>query len=155
MSKSIVLTVPQLQTGRCARRSYSAALIAICGASLIPVGLYFALWRPRLLPEDVRFMGADLEELQGVAPNVSPWLRQVFRVLGGYILATGALTVTVAATTFRRRERGSAIAIALTGTASVGTMAISNRIIRSDSRKPLVALAGVWAGALVLHVRGK
>ena len=134
---------------------YSAGMIAICGAALVPVGLYFALWRPRFLPEDARFTGAPLAKIEAVAPTISPWLGLVFKVMGGYVIATGILTAYVAATTFRRHERGSTIAVALGGAASIGTMAVVNVVLDSDFKKPLVGLSALLGLALVLHSRGR
>jgi len=49
----------------------------------------------------------------------------VFWVLGGYISATGFLTVYLAATAFRARARGADVAVAVAGVASIGSMAVS------------------------------
>jgi hypothetical protein len=51
-------------------------------------GLYFILLRPSLLPEDVRYMGLSAAQLDAVRPQLEVWLTQVFRVMGGYVLAT-------------------------------------------------------------------
>lgn len=133
----------------------SAAIAATCGIVLVPMGLYFALWRPRLLPEDVRFIGSTLADVEVTAPNISPWLGHVFRVLGGHVIANGILTTYVASTTFRQHEPGSMTTIALAGATSIGTMTATNLLLDSDFKKPLIGLAAVWALALFLHIRGK
>ena len=75
----------------------SATLLAGAGASLVLVGLYFLFLRPALLPEDVRFMAISEEQMASVGPQLEAWLSQVFDVMGGYVVATGILTMTLAA----------------------------------------------------------
>jgi hypothetical protein len=134
---------------------FSTALISVSGAAAVPVGLYFMFARPRFLPEDARFTGAPLEAIETVAPKMSPWLGHVFQVLGGYVVATGVLTVHVAMTTFRRRERGSTSAIVAAGVSSFGTMTVVNVLLRSDFKKPLIGLSSIWSLGVFLHLRGK
>jgi hypothetical protein len=57
-----------------------------------------------------------------VGPRLAEWLTHVFIVLGGCAVATGALTVTLAATSFRAHGRGPAIGGAIGGAASIGLM---------------------------------
>ena len=66
-------------------KPYSSAVLAFCGVALIGVGSYFIFLRPALLPEDVRFIGAPLPQLQATAPNLLQWLNRIFWVMGGYI----------------------------------------------------------------------
>ena len=134
---------------------YSATILAECGLILIGIGLYFVLVRPPFLPEDARYAGATLTELQAVAPGIAQWLGRVFWVLGGYIAATGILTLYIATTLFRTRARGSAIAVALGGIASIGSMAVVNVLVNSDFKWPLVGVSALWGLALVLYWRGK
>jgi len=134
--------------------SLSTALIALSGAAAIPLGLYFMFVRPRFLPEDERFTGAYLEAIETVAPRMSRWLAHVFRVLGGYVIATGVLTLHVALTTFRRQEIGSGAAIAAAGLASFGTMTAINVSLGSDFKKPLIGLSATWAAGMILRVLG-
>src|SRR5262245_6896969 len=82
----------------------SAMLLAAAGLALMASGLYFLLLRPPLLPEDVRFMDLAEVQLGAVRPRLEAWLTHVFRVMGGYVLATGVLAATLAATSFRRHE---------------------------------------------------
>lgn len=62
------------------------------------MGAYFAFLRPPLLPEDIRYMGSSLGQIQSAIPGLRPWLARVFGVLGGFIFAAGLLAVYVAAT---------------------------------------------------------
>lgn len=137
------------------RGPYSAVIVGGCGLILVGIGLYFLWARPALLPEDARYMGATLLELQTVAPGIGMWLDRVFWVLGGYITATGILTVYLASTAFRARARGAGIAVALAGVASIGSMAAVNVLIDSDFKVPLVAVAALWGLAMVLYWRGR
>ena len=134
---------------------YSTALVALSGAVAVPIGLFFMFARLRFLPEDERFAGASLRAIEEVAPRMSPWLAHVFQVLGGFVIATGILTVHVAMTTFRRRERGSTPSLVAAGVSSFGTLAIVNVLLRSDFRKQLVGLSCVWAVGVLLHLRGR
>lgn len=137
------------------KRPLSATLLGICGVILVGIGLYFIFVRPAFLPEDARYTGASLAQIQAVAPNVAQWLNRVFLVLGGYIAATGILTVYLATSPFRNRTRGAGMAAALAGVASIGLMATVNVIINSDFKWPLIGVAALWAIALGLFWRGK
>ena len=78
------------------------------------------------------------------------WLTHVFDVMGGYIVATGVLTITVAATSFRTRDWIAVIGALAAGIASIGWMAIVNFEIDSDFKWALLAMAVVWACSLAL-----
>jgi hypothetical protein len=134
---------------------WSARILSGCGVLLIGMGVYFVVGRPPFLPEDVRYAGATLKDLQYVAPELGEWLDLVFWVLGGFIAATGILTGYVAVTAFRVRTRGAGALVALAGIASLGSMALVNVLIDSAFKLPLIALAALWASAVVLHARGK
>lgn len=107
-------------------KPYSSTVLALCGVALIGIGSYFIFLRPVLLPEDARYIGASLPQLQATAPNFSQWLGRVFWVMGGYILTTGILTVYVARASFRKRTRGVSVLVALTGLTSIGWMTVVN-----------------------------
>ena len=137
------------------RAPVSAVAVGGCGLILAGIGLYFLWLRPTLLPEDARYLGATLEELTTVAPGMGTWLDRVFWVLGGYITATGLLTVYLAVTAFRARARGAGVVVAVVGVASIGLMAVVNVLIDSAFKVPLVAVAGLWGVAIVLYWRGR
>lgn len=128
----------------------SAILLAVAGIMLIGTGLYFLLVRPPLLPEDVRYMGLSPDQLAAIRPRLEAWLTYVFRVMGGYVLATGVLAATVAVTSLRRHEWGAGIGAMLGGAASIGWMAIVNFMIGSDFKWVLLGMALVWAASLAL-----
>ena len=128
----------------------SARVLTGVGVALAAMGIYFVLLRPPLLPEDVRYLSLTSEQLGPVQPHLEAWLRQVFRVLGGYILATGVLTITLAATSFRAHHWGAAMGAAIGGAASIGLMAAVNFSIDSDFKWILLAIAAAWASSLVI-----
>ena len=129
----------------------SAVALALGGAILMALGLYFAVLRPPLLPEDPRFMGSTLAQAQEALPGLLIWLRRVFWVMGGYIFTTGLLTVYVALTAFRSRARGAASVVAVSGLASIGLMVVVNFVIASDFRWLILSFALPWAVALALY----
>lgn len=131
-------------------RSLAAGALAVGGLILIGMGLYFVFMRPALLPEDARYMGSTVAQIQDILLQLAPWLRRVFGVLGGYMLATGLLTVHVAMTTFRSGRRGATMIAAVSGLVSIGGMAVTNFAIDSDFKWLLLAFTLPWVVALAL-----
>jgi hypothetical protein len=131
----------------------SSIVLIMAGVTLIGVGLYFILLRPPLLPEDVRYMALPAAQLDILRPRLEPWLTHVFRVMGGYILATGVLAVTLAATAFRAHQKGAVIGALIGGSASIGWMAVVNFMIGSDFKWVLLGMALLWACSLGLFWR--
>jgi hypothetical protein len=125
---------------------WTASSICLAGASilLIGTGCYFWFLRQPLLPEDVRYIGLT-GQLDVVRPALESWLTQVFRVMGGYIVATGALALTLAVTSFREHQPAAAIGVSIGGIVSIGLMAVVNFIIKSDFKWVLFGMALVWA----------
>ena len=115
------------------------------------MGAYFVFVRPPLLSEDLRSMGTSLAAIQASVPGLFLWLRRVFWVLGGYMLATGLLTVYVALTAFRVRASGAAPVVALAGLSSIGWMVVVNFVIDSDFKWLILAFAFIWPLALALY----
>jgi uncharacterized membrane protein HdeD (DUF308 family) len=128
----------------------SSVLLALAGIALMGAGLYFLFLRPPLLPEDVRYMELSAAELGPIRPRLEAWLTQVFRVMGGYVLAAGVLTVTLATTSFRTHHWSAGIGALIAGAASIGWMAVVNFIIDSDFKWSLLAMALLWAASLAL-----
>ena len=129
---------------------HSSLVLAVAGAALVGMGLFFILLRPPLLPEDLRYMGQVVAQFDAVRPRLEAWLTQVFRVMGGYVLATGVLAITLAATSFRAHHWGAALGVAIGGAASIGLMAAVNFIINSDFKWTLLTVALLWAFSLGL-----
>ena len=128
----------------------SSIVLILAGVTLIGVGVYFILLRPPLLPEDIRYMDLPAAQLDILRPRLELWLTHVFRVMGGYVLATGVLAVTLAATAFRAHQTGAAIGALIGGAASIGWMAVVNFMIGSDFKWVLLGMALLWACSLVL-----
>jgi hypothetical protein len=128
----------------------SSIVLILAGIALIGTGLYFIVLRPPLLPEDVRYIALPAAQFDVLRPRLEPWLTHVFRVMGGYILATGVLAVTLAATSFRAHQPGAAIGALIGGGVSIGWMAAVNFIIDSDFKWVLLGMALLWACSLVL-----
>ncbi len=130
---------------------FSTWLLAGCGVWLIALGLYFALLRPPLLPEDPRFMGTTLAQIRADVPGLENWLKRVFTVLGGFMAGAGVLTVFLAPA-MRLRLRGTSWAIALSGALTVGLMSATNFALHSDFRWLLLIPALVWLAGLAAYV---
>jgi hypothetical protein len=130
----------------------SSVLLALVSAIILGVGIYFMVFRPPLLPEDVRYMHLTATELATMEPRLAPWLSQIFRVLGGYAAATGLLGIALAATSFRTRHPGALVGAFAAGLASIGLMAAVNVAIDSHYKLPLIVLAALWFTALITFV---
>src|SRR5262249_30037346 len=122
------------------RWSASSILLAISG--MLVIGCYFLFLRPALLPEDIRYMNLAPAELQSVGPRLAAWLSHVFRVMGGYVTATGVLTHTLAVTEFRQRHSWAVAGASLAGVASIGWM------INWDFKWVLLGMALVSAASI-------
>lgn len=128
----------------------SSIVLALSGLAVVGIGLFFIFLRPPLLPEDMRYIGMSLEQLQATQPRMASWLLHVFRVLGGYALATGILTVTLAVTSFRQHQKTAGVGAFVAGAVSIGWMAVVNFLINSDFKWVLLGIALVWLLGLVL-----
>ena len=113
------------------------------------MGAYFAFLRPPLLPEDLRYLGTSLAQIQSTIPTLLPWLSRVFGVLGGYLFATGVLTVYLAAASFRDSKPLPTAVVAISGLASIGWMAVTNFLIDSDFKWLLLAFVLPWLVAVL------
>ncbi len=111
---------------------YSSKTLALCGIILMGIGLYFALFRPPLLPEDVRYIGISFAKIESDVPHLLNWLNKVFWVIGASMFTSGLLTLYIAATSFRKRARGAAAVMALAGFSSIGWITIVNFMLGSD-----------------------
>lgn len=135
------------------RLPLSAKVFLVCGLWLVALGLYFALLRPALLLEDPRYIGSSLEAIRAAVPGLERWLGLVFKVMGGFMVATGALTVFAACRWLAKRERGTFAALAVAGAASVGLMSATNFLLHSDFRWLLLLPALLWLLGLACYLR--
>ena len=134
---------------------FASALLTAGGFILIGLGLYFIFLRPALLPEDLRSIEASLAQIQSTLPELQTWLSRVFSVLGGYMIATGLLTIHVAATNFRSESQQAIAVVCVSGVASIGWMVVNNFMINSDFKWMLVVFSLPWIGAFLLFWIGK
>ena len=116
------------------------------------LGLYFIALRPPLLPEDPRFMGTTLEQIRAAVPGLEGWLKNVFRVMGGFMAGAGVLTLFVATVAMPLRLKGTSWALAISGALTVMLMSATNFALQSDFRWLLLVPALVWLAGLTLHV---
>ena len=134
------------------RRSGAEWLIAGCGVWHVALGLYFIFVRPALLPEDVRYMGADLQALQAAAPRLSGWLDKVFTVMGGFMAGAGVLIAYFGWAVMPLRLRGTMAVLVSTGALTLGLMSAVNFVLHSDFRWLLVLPPFGWAAAVLLYL---
>ena len=132
-------------------RLFASASLALGGFILIGLGLYFIFLRPSLLPEDLRYMGATLAQIQNTLPDLQIWLSRVFGVLGGYMISTGLLTIYISATSFRTEKLGATTVVCVSGLASIGWMVTTNFVIGSDFKWLLLAFSLPWIVALLFY----
>jgi hypothetical protein len=135
------------------RSSISRWLFVFCGVWLVAQGLYFILLRPALLPEDVRFVSSSLDVIRAI-PRLVEWLNRVFTVVGGFMVAVGVLTLTIARS-LPRPVLAHTTALALAGVFSVGLMCFVNFQIDSDFKWVLAVPAAAWLLATISYARGK
>ena len=134
------------------RQRISGWIFVACGVWMMGLGTYFVAFRPPLLAEDLRHIGSSLADLQAALPRLEGWLDRVFGVVGGFMAGAGALTIFVAATAVRRRERGTGATLALVGLLTVVGMSATNFAIDSDFKWVLLAPALLWIAGMVCYL---
>lgn len=135
--------------------SVSTWVLGACGVWLMGLGLYFIFFRPPLLPEDPRFMGATLVQIRLGVPGLEGWLTKVFTVMGGFMMGTGVLTVFVATTVMPNRVVGTTRVLVLTGVLTVALMSATNFALDSDFKWLLVVPPVLWAAGLCVDAVGR
>ena len=133
------------------RRGTAEWLIASCGVWHIGLGLYFIFIRPALLPEDLRYLGTDLQALQAFSPGLADWLGKVFTVMGGFMTGTGVLVAYFGWEVMTNRPRGATLLLVVVGVLTLALMSAMNFALHSDFRWLLAAPPAVWAAAVVLY----
>lgn len=139
-------------TPRRFRRRISVLIFLTCGIWLIGLGLYFALLRPALLPEDPRYIGRSLAQIQSALPGLERWLSHVFTVMGGFIAACGFLTAFLATTAVSTRQKGTGTVLLLAGLSTVLTMSWTNFAIDSNFKWLLLVPAVLWFAGIAFYV---
>jgi hypothetical protein len=97
-------------------------------------------------------MGTSLVVIQQTLPGLSSWLRRVFWVMGGFMLASGLLTTYIALTAFQQLPRSARVVVTLANLVSIGWMTIVNFMIDSDFKWLLLAFNLPWILALFLSL---
>lgn len=124
------------------------------GIWLIALGGYFMLMRPALLPEDLRYLGSSAIQVQTLLPQLAPWLRNVFTVMGGFMAGCGVLVIFVGVRAAPQYALATAAALGCAGLLSVTTMSWTNFALDSDFKWLLLAPVFVWTLGLVSYVVG-
>ena len=123
--------------------------LGLGGLILMGMGGYFVFLRPPLLPEDARYIGASLVQIQSTIPGFLSWVSRVFGVLGGYMFATGLLITYLAVASFRDAKPLPTAIVVISGSISIGWMAVTNFLINSDFKWLLLAFILPWLVAVV------
>lgn len=131
----------------------SGKIFAACGIWLVLLGTYFLVLRPALLPEDPRFIGSSLEAMRLAVPGLERWLRLVFNVMGGFMIATGVMTTLAAFRLPVKRDLTTFFALVVAGAASVGLMSVTNFLLNSNFRWLLVLPMLLWLAGLLCYLR--
>ena len=129
----------------------SVIIFFACGLWLIALGAYFAVLRPALLPEDLRYIGGSAGLGQVSPAGLERWLHRVFIVMGGFIAASGMLTVFLAVSAVPARWKGTGVVLSAAGLATVATMSWTNFAIDSQFKWVLLAPAVLWCAGLVAY----
>ncbi len=127
----------------------SSVLLLVSGVLVAGIGIFFIFFRPALLPEDIKYTGLSPEQVALLGPAFQSWLRRVFTVLGGFAMATGILSIGLAATSFRGRSRVALFAALGGGACSIGLMAAVNFMIASDYKWALLGVATLWSASIL------
>ena len=131
----------------------SGGIFTVCGLWLLALGTYFLFMRPALLPEDLRYIGSSLDTIRSTVPGLERWLGHVFDVMGGFMVATGAMTMLVAWPLPATPKRGSFAALSVAGITGVALMSATNFALSSNYRWLLLAPALLWLAGLLWYVR--
>lgn len=135
------------------QQGLSRALIGFCGVWMVGLGAYFILVRPALLPEDVRYIGFNPDDIERQLPGLKAWLGHVFTVMGGFMAGAGVLVLQLV----RRGVwdgPGMTWTLATAGALTIVLMSAINFSIHSDFRWLLLVPALLWALALALTLTG-
>ena len=134
------------------KNNLSACLLGLYGLTLIGIGIFFIFFRPYLLPEDIRYMGLTEVLEQNFRDLISPWLKLVFKVLGGYIISSGILFLFLSRKFYQEFEVLAWFAAFFAGLSSIGIMTIINFKIQSDFRWLILLLSLVWLSSVILNL---
>ncbi len=127
-------------------------MLSACGFWLVGLGFYFMLFRPPFLPEDLRFIGRTLDQIQLAAPGLAAWVERIFIVMGGFMTAAGVLVLFVASVAMPARSSGTSWALGIAGLLTVALMSIVNFSLHSDYRWVLLLPASLWSAGFLFYL---
>ncbi len=130
------------------------SLLSATAVAVIGMGIFFVVLRPPLMIEDIRFMASSEQALHLAAPRFADWLTLVFRVMGGFMIATGSLLLALLSGD-ALRPFATKVAVAVAGIRSIGVMTVVNFAIGSDFKWMILAFAALWAAAVIGLVNEK
>jgi hypothetical protein len=131
----------------------SGSLLLVLGLLSFGIAVYFLLFRPALLPEDVAYTAIDTDLLPEVFLD---WLHIVFRTWGGFIAGFGCLLVGIGGFLLTGRLGWLYFLTAIAITLAFGRFVFSNIVIGSDFLWFIAAAFGLaLSTALVLVVRSR
>lgn len=126
-------------------------IFIFCGFWLIGLGGYFMFVRPPLLPEDLRYLGSTMIQVEGLIPHLASWLRNVFTVMGGFMAGSGVLIIFVSMYAIPQRVKGIGTALTCAGLLTVAVMSRTNFVLDSDFKWLLLVPPVVWLIGLVIY----
>jgi hypothetical protein len=118
----------------------------------IGVGVYMAMLRPPLLPEDLRALEVDIKSLP---PSLLRWLSIVFATWGAFITAFGVLLLGIARTLSGARTYVLQWATALAVLVAFSRFLWSNIVLGSDFLGFIAPLCLFAFGVAILLVFGR
>lgn len=149
---SVLVWIKWLMNKMKLKNNFSGYLLGLFALTLIGVGIFFLFFRPYLLPEDIRYMGLTEIVEHNFRDFISPWLKLVFKVLGGYIVSSGILFLFLARKFFQEFDIWAWLAALVSGAFSIGIMTLINFKIQSDFRWWILLLSLVWFSSIVLNL---
>jgi hypothetical protein len=128
----------------------AGVLLGLLGMSALGIGLYFMLFRPAMLPEDIKFIGVSRAE---VPARLLEWLGIVFRTWGGFMVGFGIVLVAIATSFFTASKALLSVGTAVGVIVAFGQFFLSNLALASESLTLIGVLFGLAlaTGAGLLH----
>ena len=126
------------------RQKYSKWALLVEGIILVGMGLYFIILRPPMLPEDFNYIHTNATTINDDLPGLLIWLKKVFIVLGGYIVASGMLLSYLALNEPIKQTNAWPVLILVASLSSIGLMTAVNFIIDPNFKWILLFFNVPW-----------
>lgn len=132
------------------RAKAAAVLTVLLGVLTAATGVYFAVFRPPMLPEDIG--------LTGVSPDLLPaafsqWLSIVFRTWGGFLIGFGILLASIGMFLSKGNRLWLRVGLATAALIAFGSFLVSNVQLRSDFVAYIALLFFIAVGVAVTQLR--